>query len=80
MIEQLNPVLRGWGNYFADGDVISLFEDLDKWIRMRLRSKARKRFKSKGGIDNRRWPIHLFVELGLVNLERLARAAHLSLV
>lgn len=79
MIEELNPVLRGWGNYFAPGDVISLFEDLDKWVRMRLRSKARRRFKSKGGVDNQRWPNHLFVELGLVNLELLARAARLSL-
>ena len=40
MIEDLNPVIRGWGNYFKVGDVTSLFEDLDKWIRMRLRSKV----------------------------------------
>jgi group II intron reverse transcriptase/maturase len=78
MIEQLNPVLRGWGNYFADGDVISLFEDLDKWIRMRLRSKARKRFKSKGGIDNRRWPIHLFVELGLTRFDGHPRSGDIA--
>lgn len=73
MIEELNPLLRGWGNYFAAGDVISLYEDLDKWIRMRLRSKARRRFKSKGGVDNQRWPIKAFDVLGLVNLERLVR-------
>ena len=30
MIDRLNPVLRGSGNYFADGEVIQLFEDLDK--------------------------------------------------
>jgi hypothetical protein len=60
MIEQLNPLLRGWGSYYAIGDVVSLFEDLDQWIRMRLRSKARKRFKSKGGVDNLRWPNRAF--------------------
>ncbi|MEO7836733.1 MAG: group II intron reverse transcriptase/maturase [Acidimicrobiales bacterium] len=78
MIDQLNPTLRGWGNYFAMGDVVSLFVDLDKWIRMRLRSKARKRFKSKGGVDSHRWPNHLFDELGLVRLEHLARKRRLS--
>jgi RNA-directed DNA polymerase len=80
MIEELNPVIRGWGNYFAVGDVAYLFRALDKWIRMRLRSKARKRFKSKGGIDNQRWPIRAFDELGLVRLMRLAHARSFSLV
>lgn len=78
MIEDLNPLLRGWGNYFGIGDVLSLTEDLDKWIRMRLRSKARKRFKSKGGIDHHRFPNRLFDDLGLVRLEHLARAHRLS--
>jgi RNA-directed DNA polymerase len=74
MIEDLNPLLRGWGNYYAIGDVVTLFVDLDKWIRMRLRSKARKRFKSKGGVDNHKWPNRVFDNLGLVRLEHLARA------
>ena len=78
MIKQLNPVLRGWGNYFAQGDVISLFEDLDRWIRMRLRSKARRRGKANGGRNNQLWPNRRFAELGLVSLECLARAARLS--
>lgn len=79
MVNELNPTLRGWGNYYAMGDVIQLFVDLDKWIRMRLRSKARKRFKSKGGVDNHRWPNRLFDnDLRLVRLETLARQARLS--
>lgn len=73
MVEDLNPLLRGWGNYFGIGDVIGLSEDLDKWIRMRLRSKARKRFKSKGGADHQRFPNRMFDQLGLVSLERIAR-------
>jgi group II intron reverse transcriptase/maturase len=77
MIEDLNPILWGWGNYFAIGDVVSLFVDLDKWIRMRLRSKARKRFKSKGGVDNQKWPTRVFDGLGLVRLEQIARAQRL---
>ncbi len=78
MIDQLNPILRGWGNYYALGDVLSLFDDLDKWIRMRLRSKARKRFKTKGHVDNRKWPNKAFDDLGLVRLGYLARAKRLS--
>jgi RNA-directed DNA polymerase len=78
MIRQLNPVLRGWGNYFAAGDVISKFEDLDKWIRMRLRSKARRRGISKRGMDSDKWPNAAFDRLGLVRLEHLARRVHYS--
>jgi RNA-directed DNA polymerase len=75
-INRLNPTLRGWGNYFAVSDVLHLFRELDKWIRMRLRSRLRKRFKSTGGIDHQRWPNHLFDQHGLVRLEHLARQAH----
>lgn len=77
-IEDLNPLLRGWGGYFGRGDVISLFEALDKWIRMRLRSQARKRFKSNGGVDHHRWPNKLFDGYGLVRLEHLARTLSFS--
>lgn len=77
-IEGLNPLLRGWGGYFGRGNVISLFEDLDKWIRMRLRSQARKRFKSKGVADSHRWPNKLFDGYGLVRLEHLARTLSFS--
>jgi hypothetical protein len=40
---------------------------------MRLRSKARKRFKSKGGTDNLRWNNRRLRELGLVSLWQFAR-------
>ena len=76
MIRDLNPTIRGWGNYFAIGSVVSLFEDLDQWVRMRLRSKLRKRFKSKKGIDHHRFPNRMFDDLGLVRLEHLVRATH----
>jgi RNA-directed DNA polymerase len=72
MIEDLNPLLRGWGNYFAPGDVGRLFDDLDQWIRMRLRSKAIKR-KSTGR-GQAKTPIAAFHRMGLVNLANLRRA------
>lgn len=33
----LNPLVRGWGNYYGGGDSKTLFEQLDAWIRRRLR-------------------------------------------
>lgn len=35
--EDLNPVLRGWINYFGLAEVKSFAEELDQWIRRRLR-------------------------------------------
>ena len=36
--EVLNPILRGWHQYFKISDTKRIFEDLDKWIRRRIRS------------------------------------------
>jgi RNA-directed DNA polymerase len=35
--EDLNPVLRGWLNYFGLSQVKGVFDDLDQWVRRRLR-------------------------------------------
>lgn len=73
MIDELNPVIRGWGNYFAQGDVVSLFEDLDQWIRERLRSKVRgskARLISRAHLPNR-----TLRGLGLVSLELIVRSS-----
>jgi len=75
MIDQLNPVIRGWGHYFKVGDVTSLFEDLDKWIRMRLRSKVIRRHAT--ALSNAKMPNRVLRRLGLVSLDDLRRA-HLS--
>lgn len=66
MIADLNPTIRGWGNYFAIGSVAELFDDLDKWIRMRLRSFVR---GSKArAISNRLMPTRVLSGLALVAL------------
>ena len=36
-VEELGPVLRGWGNYFGLAETKRVFEELDQWIRRRLR-------------------------------------------
>ena len=35
--EDLNPILRGWMNYFRLAEVKGIFEELDSWIRRKLR-------------------------------------------
>jgi RNA-directed DNA polymerase len=63
-IEQdLNPILRGWGNYFIHSQVKVTYEELDSWIRRRLRQilwQQWKRNRTRGenlkrrGIDPQR--------------------------
>ena len=36
-VESLTPILRGWVNYFRLADVKGIFEELDSWIRRKLR-------------------------------------------
>ena len=37
IVDSLNPLLRGWGNYFKMSEVKGVFKHLDSWIRRRLR-------------------------------------------
>jgi RNA-directed DNA polymerase len=37
VIDGLNPVLRGWGNYFRTGNAAEQFTDLDRYVVWRLR-------------------------------------------
>lgn len=76
VVDSLTPVIRGCGNYFVDGHVAHLFRDLDKWIRMRLRSYKRKRI-AKPGL-NWQLPNALLEGMGLVTLVSL-RERQLSL-
>jgi len=71
IITRLNSVLRGWFGYFKHSHRF-VFERLDRWIRVRLRSILRRRSgrrgRSRGG-DNVRWPIHFFAGQGLYSLQ-----------
>jgi RNA-directed DNA polymerase len=43
IIENINPVIRGWGNYFKNSNCKTIFWELDCWTRNRVRA-----FKVKG--------------------------------
>jgi RNA-directed DNA polymerase len=61
----LTPVLRGWVNYFRLAETKGVFEDLDQWIRRRLRATLwrqwkrshtrAKRLKQRGLTEERAW-------------------------
>jgi RNA-directed DNA polymerase len=68
VIAQINPVIRGWGNYYRHGHMKSRFERLDEWIRERIRScwlkrKAHRSHKASCALPNKR-----LAKLGLVSL------------
>jgi len=48
VIKYLNLVIRGWRNYFRIGNSTKKFQDLDRYVRMRLRQLARTRKGAKG--------------------------------
>ena len=44
-IQDLAPVLRGWVNYFRLAEVKGIFEELDQWIRRKLRGLLWRQWK-----------------------------------
>ena len=48
LIEYINPVIRGWGNYFKKANVRKIFNRLDRWIIRRLWSHRYKKWRNCG--------------------------------
>jgi group II intron reverse transcriptase/maturase len=69
LIANLNPVIRGWGNYYKRAHVRKLFNKLRGWIVQRIWSHRCKRWRTTGWkqLPERK----LYGEYGLVNLIRL---------
>jgi hypothetical protein len=66
LIGDLNPVIRGWGNYYSKAHVRKLFNRLDRWIVRRIWSQRFKRWRNAGWKKLPR--ASLYREMGLVNL------------
>lgn len=74
VIEQLNPILRGWGNYFRTGNAAIKFRQVDNYVVRRLRSllvKKRGRNLHAGVADQ--WTEDWFNDHGLYRLRGTVR-------
>ncbi len=80
IIARLNPVLRGWYEYFKHS-YRTTFEPVDGWVRLRLRSILRRRRHQRGagrGLSHYRWPNAYFAKLGLFTMTTARAAARQS--
>jgi RNA-directed DNA polymerase len=63
VIRDLNPVLRGWGNYFRTGNASLKFQQVDRYVRQRLLTLLRRRGGTRRRFfDQDEWPMTRFVQ------------------
>lgn len=66
LIDRINPVIQGWGNYYRKAHVRKLFNKLQRWIVRRIWSHQCKRWRNTGW---KKYPDkRLYGEFKLVNL------------
>jgi RNA-directed DNA polymerase len=69
VIAELNPVLRGWGNYFKTGNAAKCFNQLDGYVWRRLLSlRVKRKGRNLRPGDVERWTRESFWHLGLHRL------------
>ncbi|MCI0408923.1 MAG: group II intron reverse transcriptase/maturase [Acidobacteria bacterium] len=72
VIGRLNPVLRGWGNYFRTGNASLKFQQVDRYVNqrlVRLLAAQRCRPQLRRPFQMRDWPVSRFAqEFGLHRL------------
>lgn len=74
LIRDLNPVLRGWGNYFNTGNAAKKFNQLDSYVWRRLvRFLARRKGRNLRPGEWRAWTPSFFWSLGLHRLRGTVR-------
>ena len=73
VIEQINPILRGWVNYFAVGHSSRCFAFIQNWVEKKIRRHLMRARKRKG-FGWKRWSTKwLYQTLGLFNHYRVLR-------
>jgi len=75
LIDEINPIIGGWGNYYCKAHVRKLFHRLDQWVVRRLWSHRYKRWRNRGWrtLPERQ----LYGEYGLVKLIALIPSLNL---
>jgi RNA-directed DNA polymerase len=74
VIADLNPVLRGWGNYFRTGNAANKFRQIDDYVVWRLRRlMIKKRGRNLRAGQSRQWTEEWFNGHGLYRLRGTIR-------
>jgi RNA-directed DNA polymerase len=78
LIKQINPIIRGWGNYYCRSNVRKRFAQLDRWIVRRLWSHRTRRWRNTGWKEypekRLRTEFKLVSLIGLIPSLQIARA------
>ena len=73
VVELINPILRGWVNYFAIGNASRCFSFVKDWVEKKMRRHLMRARKLRG-LGWKRWSRSwLYDELGLFNQYRVRR-------
>jgi RNA-directed DNA polymerase len=73
VIEELNPILRGWVNYFRIGDASRCFSMVKRWVEKKVRRHLM-RARGRQGMGWKQWSTKWLHEtLGLFNEYRVQR-------
>ncbi|WP_249021718.1 reverse transcriptase domain-containing protein [Conexibacter sp. S30A1] len=73
VIAGLNPILRGWGNYFRTGNAAIKFNQIDRYVVYRLRRLMVKRYGRNLHARHPVWDREFFEALGLYRLRGTVR-------
>ncbi len=74
VIEEVNPILRGWVEYFAHGNATDCFNYIRNWVEKKTRRHLERNSKRRGFGWNRWSTRGLYSRLGLFNGYRVTRA------
>jgi RNA-directed DNA polymerase len=73
VVKHINPILRGWVNYFAVGHSSYCFRMIQRWVELKIRRHLM-RARKRRGFGWERWSTRwLYEKLGLFNSYRLRR-------
>ena len=68
MVDELNPVLRGWGHYFGAGNSAKKFSQIDTYVHERMALFDSKKRQKRG----RRWHVHTLTWFQGLGVHRLS--------
>jgi RNA-directed DNA polymerase len=73
VIEEINPILRGWVNYFAVGHSSRCFSFIKRWVEKKIRRHLM-RARGRQGFGWKRWSTKwLYDKLGIFNSYQVSR-------